>query len=131
MMKTLGCVSAWTRYFLCTSKLTRNVTSKQHIQIATVVAIASLGVFAPPSFAQDASDEIPTEIPIEQSTELLAEETETPTIRINVTGELLDLPVFTPFRREGTVRETSQPVYVINRQQIEAQGARTIDEALR
>ncbi|NEQ97934.1 MAG: TonB-dependent receptor [Cyanothece sp. SIO2G6] len=58
-------------------------------------------------------------------------ETETPTIRINVTGELLDQPIFTPFRREGTVREASQPVYVINRQQIEAQGARTVDEALR
>ena len=52
-------------------------------------------------------------------------------LRINVTGTLLDQPVYTPFRREGTVRESSQPVYVINRQQIEAQGARTVDEALR
>lgn len=52
-------------------------------------------------------------------------------LRINVTGELLDQPVYTPFRREGTVRESSQPVYVINREQIEAQGARTVDEALR
>ncbi len=42
----------------------------------------------------------------------------TPRIRISVTGEILDQPVFTPFRREGTVRESSQPVYVINRQQM-------------
>lgn len=59
-----------------------------------------------------------------------AEET-APLIRISVTGEILDQPVYTPFRREGTVRESSQPVYVINRQQIEAQGTRTVNEALR
>jgi vitamin B12 transporter len=52
-------------------------------------------------------------------------------LRINVTGEILNQPVFSPFRREGTVRESSQPVYVINRQQMEAQGARTVQEALR
>jgi vitamin B12 transporter len=52
-------------------------------------------------------------------------------LRINVTGEILNQPVFAPFRQEGTVRESSQPVYVINRQQIEAQGARTVQEALR
>ncbi|MEM8504639.1 MAG: Plug domain-containing protein, partial [Cyanobacteria bacterium P01_D01_bin.1] len=51
-------------------------------------------------------------------------------LRLNVTGEILDRPVYTPFRREGTVRESSQPVYVIDRDQIEAQGARTVDEAL-
>lgn len=56
---------------------------------------------------------------------------EEPLIRINVTGQILDQPVFTPFRREGTVREASQPVYVINREQMEAQGARTVNEALR
>jgi len=52
-------------------------------------------------------------------------------LRINVTGEILNQPVFAPFRQEGTVRESSQPVYVINRQQMEAQGARTVQEALR
>ncbi len=52
-------------------------------------------------------------------------------LRLTVTGEILDQPVYTPFRREGTVRESSQPVYVIDRDQIEAQGARTVDEALR
>lgn len=52
-------------------------------------------------------------------------------LRINVTGEILDQPVFTPFRQEGTVRQSSQPVYIINRQQMEAQGVRTVNEALR
>ena len=52
-------------------------------------------------------------------------------IRINVVERILDQPVYSPFRREGTVRESTQPVYVINRDQIEAQGARTVDEALR
>lgn len=59
------------------------------------------------------------------------EANEIPTIRITVIEELLDQPVFTPFRREGTVREATQPIYVIDRNQIEAQGARTVDEALR
>lgn len=52
-------------------------------------------------------------------------------IRIQVIERILDQPVFSPFRREGTVRESSQAVYIINRQQIEAQGARTVQEALR
>lgn len=52
-------------------------------------------------------------------------------LRINVVESILDQPVYSPFRREGTVRESTQPVYVINRDQIEAQGARTVDEALR
>ncbi|MEO0395919.1 MAG: TonB-dependent receptor [Cyanobacteria bacterium P01_A01_bin.137] len=52
-------------------------------------------------------------------------------IRINVVERILDQPVYSPFRREGSVRESTQPVYVINRDQIEAQGARTVDEALR
>ena len=52
-------------------------------------------------------------------------------IRINVVERILDQSVYSPFRREGTVRESTQPVYVINRDQIEAQGARTVDEALR
>ncbi|MGD1853631.1 MAG: TonB-dependent receptor plug domain-containing protein [Leptolyngbyaceae cyanobacterium] len=54
-----------------------------------------------------------------------------PTLRINVTEELLNQPVYSPFGREGTVRESTRPVYVIDRDQIEAQGARTVDEALR
>ncbi|MGF1676392.1 MAG: TonB-dependent receptor, partial [Rivularia sp. (in: cyanobacteria)] len=52
-------------------------------------------------------------------------------IELTVTGEILDQPVFTPFRREGKVRDATRPIYVINREEIEAQGARTVKEALR
>jgi vitamin B12 transporter len=50
---------------------------------------------------------------------------------ITVTGKILNQPVFAPFRREAPARESSRPVYVIDRQQIEAQGARTVQEALK
>lgn len=43
----------------------------------------------------------------------------------------LDQPLFAPFRREGTVRESSRAAYVVTRRQIEVQGARTVQEALR
>ncbi|WP_255365529.1 TonB-dependent receptor plug domain-containing protein [Cyanobacterium sp. IPPAS B-1200] len=52
-------------------------------------------------------------------------------IFIIITDKILNQPVFAPFRREATVRDSSRPVYVINRQQIEAQGARTVQEALK
>lgn len=50
---------------------------------------------------------------------------------ITVTGKILNQPVFAPFRREATVKDSTRPVYVINREQIEAQGARTVQEALK
>ncbi|AFZ47097.1 TonB-dependent receptor [Cyanobacterium stanieri PCC 7202] len=52
-------------------------------------------------------------------------------IFIIITDQILNQPVFAPFRREATVRDSSRPVYVINREQMEAQGARTVQEALR
>ncbi|MFP4124131.1 TonB-dependent receptor [Coleofasciculus sp.] len=52
-------------------------------------------------------------------------------IEIIVTDEILNQPVYAPFRREATVRDSTRPVYVINREQIEAQGARTVQEALK
>ncbi|MEM6402941.1 MAG: TonB-dependent receptor [Cyanobacteria bacterium P01_D01_bin.116] len=60
-----------------------------------------------------------------------AEKEEEADIELTVIGEILDQPVFTPFRREGKVRDATRPVYVINREEIEAQGARTVKEALR
>ncbi len=59
------------------------------------------------------------------------EEEQEADIELTVIGEILDQPVFTPFRREGKVRDATRPVYVINREEIEAQGARTVKEALR
>ncbi|MEO1560156.1 MAG: TonB-dependent receptor, partial [Cyanobacteria bacterium J06632_19] len=69
-------------------------------------------------------------------TEAIAQNTPSPEkeeadIELTVVGEILDQPVFTPFRREGKVRDATRPVYVINREEIEAQGARTVKEALR
>ena len=52
-------------------------------------------------------------------------------IEIIVTDEILNQPVYAPFRREAPVRDSPRPVYVINREQIEAQGARTVQEALK
>ena len=65
------------------------------------------------------------------SPEAEKEEKEEADIELTVIGEILDQPVFTPFRREGKVRDATRPVYVINREEIEAQGARTVKEALR
>ena len=65
------------------------------------------------------------------SPEVEKEEEEEADIELTVIGEILDQPVFTPFRREGKVRDATRPVYVINREEIEAQGARTVKEALR
>ncbi len=59
------------------------------------------------------------------------EEADLEIIEITVVGEILDRPVFTPFRREGKVRDATRPVYTINSEEIEAQGARTVKEALR
>ncbi len=52
-------------------------------------------------------------------------------IELTVVDRILNQPVYTPFRRDGTVRDATRPVYTIDRLQIEAQGARTVQEALR
>lgn len=48
-----------------------------------------------------------------------------------ISAEILNQPVTSPFRRPGLLRDSSRPVYVITRQQIREQGARTAQEALR
>jgi vitamin B12 transporter len=57
--------------------------------------------------------------------------TEEADIEINVIGELLNEPVFSPFRQEGTVKDSTRPIYVITGEEMAAQGARTIREALK
>jgi len=52
-------------------------------------------------------------------------------LETGVSAEILNQPVTTPFRRPGLLRDSSRPVYVITRQQIREQGARTVQEALR
>ncbi|NJM68800.1 MAG: TonB-dependent receptor [Scytonema sp. RU_4_4] len=67
---------------------------------------------------------------IAQSTSPPTDEQEPP-IEITVTGKVLNQPVFSPFRREGTVKDSTRPVYVITSEEMEAQGVRTVREALR
>ena len=52
-------------------------------------------------------------------------------IELTVIDKLLNEPVFSPFRREGTVKDSTRPVYVITGEEMEAQGARTVREALK
>ncbi|NMG11089.1 TonB-dependent receptor [Brasilonema sp. UFV-L1] len=73
--------------------------------------------------------EIPQPEKIAQSTSPPTDEQEPP-IEITVTGEILNQPVFSPFRREGTVKDSTRPVYVITGEEMEAQGVRTVREAL-
>jgi vitamin B12 transporter len=52
-------------------------------------------------------------------------------LEINVYGErLLNKPIYSPFRKEGTLKDSTRPAYVINKDEIKAQGARTVREAL-
>ncbi|MEH2277479.1 MAG: TonB-dependent receptor [Nostoc sp.] len=57
--------------------------------------------------------------------------TEKPDIELTVIDKLLNEPVYSPFRREGTVKDSTRPVYVITGSEIEAQGAKTVREALK
>lgn len=52
-------------------------------------------------------------------------------IEITVIEEILEQPIYTPFRSDGILRESSRPAYVIDRQEIQAQGATTVQEALK
>jgi vitamin B12 transporter len=50
---------------------------------------------------------------------------------LTVPGRIQRQPVSTPFRSDGVVQDATRPIYVIDRQQIEQRGARTVREALR
>lgn len=65
------------------------------------------------------------------ATEIAQTEEEEADIELTVIDKLLNEPVFSPFRREGTVKDSTRPVYVITGEEMEAQGARTVKEALR
>jgi vitamin B12 transporter len=54
-----------------------------------------------------------------------------PEEEISITGRVLDRPVFSPFRQEGTVKDATRPAYVITKDEIKAQGARNVREALK
>lgn len=44
---------------------------------------------------------------------------------------ILDQPVFAPFRQDRPLRDSSRPIYVVPREQLDVQGATTVQEALR
>ncbi|MBF2064888.1 MAG: TonB-dependent receptor [Calothrix sp. C42_A2020_038] len=60
-----------------------------------------------------------------------AAEAKDPDIELTVIEKLLNEPVYSPFRREGTVKDSTRPIYVITGEEMEAQGARTVREALK
>jgi vitamin B12 transporter len=104
------------------------------ISVFWLTIVPWLGCTPLVSLAQSNSssaEEIPGSESEEPDTELPTSTPEKEELEITVTGEILDQPVYAPFRQEGTVRDSSRPVYVINREQIEAQGARTVQEALK
>jgi len=76
------------------------------------ICLSSFFVFSPPIWAQNTTDS-------------------SADIELTVIERILNQPVYTPFRRDATVRDATRPVYTIDRLQIEAQGARTVQEALR
>jgi len=92
---------------------------------------AMMGLCSQPSGAWGQSQEetlfLPSAI-IAQS-----EEAETPEEDIIelIIIDIFDQPLYAPFRREGTVREATRPAYVIDKNEIEAQNWKTVDEALR
>jgi vitamin B12 transporter len=52
-------------------------------------------------------------------------------IEIDVYGQrLLNKPIYSPFRREGTLKDSTRPAYVITAEEIKAQGAKTVRESL-
>jgi vitamin B12 transporter len=50
---------------------------------------------------------------------------------ITIEGKILDQPISTPLRGSATLRDSTRPAYVINREEIEQRGARTIKETLK
>ncbi|WP_017651652.1 TonB-dependent receptor [Fortiea contorta] len=65
-----------------------------------------------------------------QNSPTTTQETESD-IELTVIDKLLNEPVFSPFRREGTVKDSTRPIYVITGEEMEAQGVRTVREALK
>jgi vitamin B12 transporter len=52
-------------------------------------------------------------------------------LEINVYGDrLLKKPIYSPFRQQGTLKDSTRPAYVIEKNEIKAQGARTVRETL-
>lgn len=106
-------IARWgTQILISSLTITSGILGKNYPSIATEVTPKS------ENSAQDLQ-------PIAQTEE------KEPDIEITVIDSILNEPVFSPFRREGTVKDSTRPVYVITGEEMEAQGARTVKEALR
>ena len=113
--------------------MSTNLVVKLGIQIIASSLTMTLGIWGRnckvtaveiPQYKENVSNKIT------QNTSADTKEKETG-IEINIIGELLNEPVFSPFRQEGTVKDSTRPIYVITGEEMEAQGARTIREALK
>lgn len=111
-MRTQLIIRWGTQILISSLTITSGILGKNHPTIATEVTPKS------ENSAQDLQ-------PIAQTEEKEAD------IEITVIDSILNEPVFSPFRREGTVKDSTRPVYVITGEEMEAQGARTVKEALR
>jgi len=112
-------------------KMSTNLIAKLGIQI--VASSVTLGMCCENHkviAAEIPRHEEPVTEKITQNPPISTEEKEAD-IEINVIEELLNEPVFSPFRQEGTVKDSTRPIYVITGEEMEAQGARTVREALK
>jgi vitamin B12 transporter len=91
-----------------------------YLRIVILAALLGLSLAVKSSLAQQPP------APQPEATPAKVEELE-----INVYGDrLLNKPIYSPFRKEGTLKDSTRPAYVINKNEIKAQGARTVREAL-
>jgi vitamin B12 transporter len=99
----------------------KNINYLRSVEILLLAVLLGLGLDAKQSsFAQQPPSPKPATVP-EKTQEL----------EINVYGDrLLSKPIYSPFRKEGTLKDSTRPAYVINKDEIKAQGARTVREAL-
>ena len=112
-------------------KMSTNLIAKLGIQI--VASSVTLGMCCENHkviAAEIPRHEEPVTEKITQNPPISTEEKEAD-IEINVIEKLLNEPVFSPFRQEGTVKDSTRPIYVITGEEMAAQGARTIREALK
>ncbi|OKH18323.1 TonB-dependent receptor [[Limnothrix rosea] IAM M-220] len=97
------------------------------LPLATLILVASnVAAIAQTETPEILVDETPEGVQI-----IPINEAENFDFEFSIIDEILNQPIYAPFRQEGTVQDSSRPAYVINREQIEAQGYRTVNEALK
>ncbi len=102
------------------SMLSKHINYRRFVEILILAILFGLSMNAKQSDAQQSPS------PQQEATPAKVEDLE-----INVYGErLLNKPIYSPFRKEGTLKDSTRPAYVINKDEIKAQGARTVREAL-